>query len=86
MPLTMITASQAGTRVANSAAFKNAVEFLDARIKANADLGLTTYTYDKQAHQLSSEKITQLKAFLVENGYTLSEPSNSVILITWSNG
>ncbi len=85
MSLTIITASQAGVKVANSAAFKNAVEFLDARIKANADLGLTSYTYDKQAHQLSSEKITQLKAFLVENGYVVSEPSGSVILITWPN-
>lgn len=85
MSLSIITASQAGVKVANSAAFKTAVEFLDARIRSNADLGLTSYTYDKQAHQLSPEKITQLKAFLSENGFIVSEPSSSVILVTWPN-
>jgi len=83
MALTIIRATQAAQRVANSSAFKAAVEFLDARIQAQADLGNTSYTYDKGGHQLSSEKLTQLKAFLIENGFVVSKPSASVILISW---
>jgi len=85
MPLIIITASQAATRVSNSSAFKNAVEFLNARISAESDLGNTSYTYDKQAHQLSADKLTQLKNFLIENGFSVTEPSSAVFLISWPN-
>lgn len=85
MSLVIIRATEAGQRVANSSAFKDAVEFLDTQIKAKADVGLTSYTYDKLSHQLSGEKITQLKAFLSQNGYVVSEPSAAVILISWPN-
>lgn len=83
MSISFITATQATQRVANSSAFNDAVQFIDIRIKEKADLGLTSYSYDKLAHQLSAEKITQLKKFLTDYGFVVTEPSSAVILISW---